>query len=135
ESLRYHDERGLLYASDTRRGAGAFRPRIGDETFRTPQLPTNLPTLDEMWGLTAHSQAEVAQVWLGLLEPDSNVLTIHTEMEGMALTGLLEEFVAAAREREARFCPLRELVTGAELPVREIGPGRLPGRAGKVWIS
>lgn len=135
ESLRYHDERGLLYASDTRGVAGAFRPRIGDETFRTPQLPTNLPTLDEMWGLSAHSQAEVAQVWLELLEPDINVLTIHTEMEGMALTGLLPEFVARAREREARFCPLRELITGAELPVREVGPGRLPGRAGKVWVS
>lgn len=134
ESLRYHDERGLLYASDTRGGAGPFRPRIGEQVFRTPQLPTNLLTLDEMWGLSAHSQAEVAQQWLAALDPQVNVLTIHTEMEGMALPGLLPEFVERASEVGAQFMPLRELVTGAELPVREVAPGRLPGRAGKVWL-
>jgi undecaprenyl phosphate-alpha-L-ara4FN deformylase len=135
ESLRYHDERGLLYASDTRGAGGAFRPQIGDERYRTPQLPTNLPTLDEMWGFTARSQSEVAQQWLAQLEPEVNVLTIHTEMEGMALPGLLPEFVARANERAAQFAPLRELVTGADLPVREVRPGRLPGRAGRIWVS
>lgn len=134
DSLRYHDERGLLYASDTRGGGGPFRPRIGDLKFDTPQLPTNLPTLDEMWGLTAHSQTEVAQQWLALLEPQVNVLTIHTEMEGMALEGLLPQFAALAGERGATLRPLRELVTDAALPVREVGPGRLPGRAGRVWV-
>jgi peptidoglycan/xylan/chitin deacetylase (PgdA/CDA1 family) len=134
ESLRYHDERGLLYASDTRGGAGAFLPRIGEHVFKTPQLPTNLLTLDEMWGLSAHSQAEVAQQWLAALDPQVNVLTIHTEMEGMALPGLLPEFVERASEVGAQFMPLRELITDAELPVREVFAGRLPGRAGKVWL-
>lgn len=133
-SLRYHDARGLRYASDTRGRGGAFIPRIGAETFTTPQLPTNLPTLDEMWGLTARSQTEVCERWLSLLEPDHNVLTIHTEMEGMALEGLLGEFMAQAKARGAVISPLREIIPAGALPVREVRAGRLPGRAGKVWV-
>ena len=152
ESLRYHDERGLRYASDVRGSGGPFRPRIGAETFRTPQLPTNLPTLDEMWGLSARSQTEVCSRWLALLEPETNVLTIHTEMEGMALPGLLPEFVLqvrehlpvrehlsvqehlSVREHAVEFGPLGDLIADEELPVREVAPGRLTGRAGKVWL-
>jgi peptidoglycan/xylan/chitin deacetylase (PgdA/CDA1 family) len=133
-SLAYHDERGLLYASDTRGGGGAFYPRIGETVFKTPQLPTNLPTLDEMWGLAARTQDEVARQWLGLLEPQVNVLTIHTEMEGMALPGLLPQFAQQAHDKGAVFSPLRDLITTQDLPVRTVAAGRLKGRAGKVWL-
>ena len=133
-SLAYHDERSLLYASDTRGGGGPFYPRIGDTTFKTPQLPTNLPTLDEMWGLTARTQDEVVQQWLGLLEPQVNVLTIHTEMEGMALPKLLPQFAEQAQGQGMTICPLRELIKTKDLPVRPVAAGRLRGRAGKVWL-
>lgn len=133
-SLAYHDERGLLYASDTRGGGGPFYLRLGETVFKTPQLPTNLPTLDEMWGLTARSQTEVVQQWLRLLDPQVNVLTIHTEMEGMALPELLPQFAHEAQQGGAVFSPLRDLVTTTDLPVRTVADGRLPGRAGKVWL-
>lgn len=133
ESLAYHDERGLLYASDTRGEGGPFRPQIGDRVYRTPQLPTNLPTLDEMWGLTAANATEAAGQWLKLLRPEINVLTIHAEMEGMALPEALPQFARLAQAQGAQIMPLRELITPADLPVRRIAPGRLRGRAGWVW--
>jgi undecaprenyl phosphate-alpha-L-ara4FN deformylase len=136
DSLTYHDERELLYASDVRGTGGAFRPRLKGEVFLTPQLPTNLPTLDEMWGLTTRDEAQAAQQWLAGLRPGTNVLTVHTEMEGMALPEALPNFLQGAAERGVEVCPLERLVEGLDpltLPIRDVVAGRLPGRAGKVW--
>ncbi len=46
-SLQVYDEFKLLYASDTR-GSFPFMPRFGTRAFATPQIPTTLPTLDEI---------------------------------------------------------------------------------------
>lgn len=48
-SLAVQDGLDLLYSSDVR-GAWPFLPRAGGRTFETPQIPTTLPTLDEMIG-------------------------------------------------------------------------------------
>ena len=42
-------ELGFPYASDTR-GAGPFVPVVGGAVVAVPQLPTTLPTLDELIG-------------------------------------------------------------------------------------
>jgi peptidoglycan/xylan/chitin deacetylase (PgdA/CDA1 family) len=135
-SLRDHDRRQLLYASDVRGSGGPFRPRLGEEVFGTPQLPTNLATMDEMWGLTARDGEEGVRNWLRALDPDLNVATVHAEMEGLALPGVLPSFLGQLRDRGVEVGPLGRLVTGldpATLPVREVRPARLPGRAGWVW--
>lgn len=135
-SLANHDRRGLRYASDVRGPGGPFRPRVSGVTYATPQLPTTLPTMDEMWGLTARDGAEGGANWLRLLQPGCNVLTVHTEMEGLALPDVLPEFLRRALDGGATCGPLGELVrelSPAELPVRDIAPQRLPGRAGWVW--
>src|SRR5262249_6297117 len=41
---------GFTYASDTR-GSAPFVPRVGTRVVRCPQLPTTLPTLDELMGV------------------------------------------------------------------------------------
>ncbi len=48
-SLAVQDRLELAYCSDVR-GHFPFQPRMGGRLFRTPQLPTTLPTLDEMIG-------------------------------------------------------------------------------------
>lgn len=48
-SLAVQDGLDLLYSSDVR-GTFPFLPRAGGRTFKTPQVPTTLPTLDEMIG-------------------------------------------------------------------------------------
>ena len=48
--LRCFQEKGLAYSSDTRRGTALFYPEMGGEKFRVLQIPTTLPTLDEVIG-------------------------------------------------------------------------------------
>ncbi len=136
ESLAHHDDAGLRYASDVRGRGGPFLPRIADCTFRTPQIPTSLPTLDEMWGGEVRDGTEAVARWASMLKAGVNVLTAHAEIEGMAVRGALGGFIAVLRDRGASVGTLGEIMSTAEadrLPVKEIAPAAMPGRAGRVW--
>ena len=131
------DAMGLDYRSDTRGGA-PYRCFVEGRVLATPEIPTTLPTLDEVMGRRDLSDdSAVREFYLGLCKPDAlNVHTIHAETEGM---GQLENFTAlirALKERGAKFVQLREVawrLNRAELPACEVVRTTLPGRAG--WIS
>jgi undecaprenyl phosphate-alpha-L-ara4FN deformylase len=128
---------GLDYRSDTRGGA-PYRCFVEGRVLATPEIPTTLPTLDEVMGRRDLSDdSAVREFYLGLCKPDAlNVHTIHAETEGM---GQLENFTAlirALKDRGAKFVQLREVacrLNRAELPACEVVRTTLPGRAG--WIS
>ena len=48
-SRQIYDEAGLLYSSDVR-GTSPFFPRIGGQVFKTLEIPSTLPTFDELLG-------------------------------------------------------------------------------------
>ena len=131
------DTMGIDYRSDTRGGA-PYRCFVEGRVLATPEIPTTLPTLDEVMGRRDLSDdSAVREFYLGLCKPDAlNVHTIHAETEGM---GQLENFTAliqALKERGATFVQLREVawrLNRAELPACEVVRTTLPGRAG--WIS
>jgi undecaprenyl phosphate-alpha-L-ara4FN deformylase len=131
------DTMGLDYRSDTRGGA-PYRCFVEGRVLATPEIPTTLPTLDEVMGRRDLSDdSAVREFYLGLCKPDAlNVHTIHAETEGM---GQLENFTAlirALKNRGAKFVQLREVacrLNRAELPACEVVRTTLPGRAG--WIS
>jgi peptidoglycan/xylan/chitin deacetylase (PgdA/CDA1 family) len=131
------DAMGLDYRSDTRGGA-PYRCFVEGRVLATPEIPTTLPTLDEVMGRRDLSDdSAVREFYLGLCKPDAlNVHTIHAETEGM---GQLENFTAlirALKDRGAKFVQLREVacrLNRAELPACEVVRTTLPGRAG--WIS
>jgi undecaprenyl phosphate-alpha-L-ara4FN deformylase len=130
------DAMGLDYRSDTR-GRSPYRCVVEGRTLLTPEIPTTLPTMDEVMGRSGLvDAAALRRFYLGKFEPDSlNVHTIHAETEGM---NHLESFTALVRglkERGASFVRLDEIAAALkpmELPVCEIVRGHLPGRAG--WI-
>jgi peptidoglycan/xylan/chitin deacetylase (PgdA/CDA1 family) len=127
----------LDYRSDTR-GRYPYRCAIGATVLDTPEIPTTLPTLDEVMGSQElPDAAAVMRYYLDQFKPDAlNVHTIHAETEGM---GHLESFrvmVRALKERAAKFVAMREIAARlkrAELPVCEIVRTELPGRAG--WVA
>jgi undecaprenyl phosphate-alpha-L-ara4FN deformylase len=127
----------LDYRSDTR-GRSPYRCRVAGRVLNTPEIPTTLPTLDEVMGRSDLPDASaVLRFYLDQFRPgDLNVHTIHAETEGM---GQLESFTAmvrALKERGAKFVMLREVAARldhAELPVCEVIRTELPGRAG--WIA
>jgi undecaprenyl phosphate-alpha-L-ara4FN deformylase len=131
------DTMGIDYRSDTRGGA-PYRCFVEGRVLATPEIPTTLPTLDEVMGRRDLSDdSAVREFYLGLCKPDAlNVHTIHAETEGM---GQLENFTAlirALKNRGAKFVQLREVacrLNRAELPACEVVRTTLPGRAG--WIS
>jgi peptidoglycan/xylan/chitin deacetylase (PgdA/CDA1 family) len=135
-SLAAVDEAGFAYRSDTR-GSRPYRPAAGGRVFRAPEIPTTLPTLDEVYGPTRRSPSALAEHWTALLRPGVlNVHTIHAELEGVAHLAVLDELVARAKAR-CRFVRLVDEAADlpAELPVCEVREGAMPGRAMPVALQ
>ena len=131
------DTMGLEYRSDTR-GIAPYRCVVEGRILATPEIPTTLPTLDEVMGRRELSDdGAVRDFYLGMCKPDAlNVHTIHAETEGMSQLESFTALVRALKERGATFVQLREVswrLNRAELPACEVIRTTLPGRAG--WIS
>lgn len=136
-SRAVYDEARLLYASDTRNGT-PFRPRLGGRVFRTLEIPSTLPTFDELLGRPEFPDGKIVPHYLSLLREDRpNVLTIHAEIEGMGKRNLFRALLAACRNRGVKFIRLddlaRELLADrAAIPVRDQILAPVDGRSGVV---
>lgn len=121
------------YGSDCR-GSGIFLPVIGSRTLTQPQIPTTLPTYDEMVGPNC-SPADYYQAILEQIQPGGlNVLTVHAEVEGIVARDLFENFLQQAAQRGMQFCALGTLL--GEDPATEMArvvSKSVPGRDG--WLA
>ena len=128
---------GILYASDPR-GTAAYFPRFGTEVTPLLEIPTTLPTLDELLGFhgcTADDYAALILSRLGNGAP--HVLTIHAELEGGPFREIFARLLDLCRTRGVTFFRLedyaRELLQSPQdIPIASVFQGRLPGRAGTV---
>ena len=134
QALVVKDKFPFTYNSDCR-GKTMFYPRVNDHRLRTPQVPVNLPTYDELIGRDGVSPANYNQCLLDMIQPNSyNVLTIHAEVEGIAAADLFRQFLAELAARGGRCCPLGEILAHTpDLPEREMAAGSIPGREG--WVA
>lgn len=136
-SREVYDEAGLLYASDARNGAPFF-PRLDGRVFRTLEIPSTLPTFDELLGRREYPDDRIVPHYLSLLRADAvNVLTVHAEIEGMGKRALFRQLLAACRDRAVRFIRLdefaRELLANRDsIPVRDQVLAPIDGRSGLV---
>jgi peptidoglycan/xylan/chitin deacetylase (PgdA/CDA1 family) len=136
-SREVYDEAGLLYSSDTR-GTHAFLPRIGGRVFRTLEIPSTLPTLDELMGRPEYPDPRIAGHLVSLLREDRlNVFTLHAEIEGMGRRSIFREFLAACRRAGVEFVRLEDearriLAAGEPVPVCEQVMAPVDGRSGLV---
>ena len=137
-ALAWFEEKGFIYTSDVR-GTSIFLPRLGGTTFRVPQIPTTLPTLDEAVGIKGNDQESLTQFFVDSLTDGINILTVHAELEGKRWAGFLESFILKAKAlgyRYERLIDIAGLVEGpGPLPVHEIGFGFVNGRAGEVALQ
>ncbi len=136
-SLEVQEERSLLHTSDTRGGAPYF-PRAGGRTFRTLEIPTTLPTLDETlaWTDLAGNDASQRAFFRGAVR-GTEVHTIHAEVEGRSKAALFSAILDDWRSDGVGFVTLAEIAREAlerrdRVPEREIVRTRLPGRGGLV---
>jgi undecaprenyl phosphate-alpha-L-ara4FN deformylase len=136
-ALKILDAKGLLYRSDTR-GLSPYRCAVAGTILHTPEIPTTLPTMDEVMGTKGLESPEaiVAFYLRQFSESSLNVHTIHAETEGMGHLGTFAAILRGLRERGAQFFQLSEIARRlaiAELPICEVTRTTLAGRAG--WIS
>lgn len=136
-SREVYDEAGLLYGSDTR-GGTPFFPRIGGKVFKTVEIPSTLPTFDELMGRPEYPDDKIVAHYLSLLREDVvNVFTLHAEIEGMGRRQLFRDLLAACRARGVTFVRLDEyarelLANRAAIPVRDQVMAEIDGRSGFV---
>ncbi len=139
-SLAAYDDAELLYASDTR-GTHPFYPRIGNTVYGTLQIPTTLPTLDELLGRSGHPEDRIVDYYLSLLRPDAlNVLTAHAELEGMKNLALFRTFLARLRDSAVRIIKLDDFARDlsknpSAVPVCDLASGTVDGRSGTLAIQ
>ncbi len=139
-SLAAYDDAGLLYASDSR-GTHPFFPRVDDITYKTLQIPTTLPTLDELLGRPEYPEDRIIDHYISLLRSDiPNVLTIHAELEGMRHRTLFRSLLRKLRARSVQFIRLDSLAHDllkkpSAIPISDLVEGTIDGRSGTLAIQ
>jgi undecaprenyl phosphate-alpha-L-ara4FN deformylase len=103
---------GFRYNSDCR-GRSIFAPRVAGRRL-APQVPTTLPTYDELVGRDGITPENYNDRLLERVTPGGlNVLTVHAEAEGGVCAGLFDAFLSSCRARDIRPMPLERLLTGS----------------------
>ncbi|MGJ7498468.1 polysaccharide deacetylase family protein [Variovorax sp. RT4R15] len=131
---------GITLASDTR-GSCPFQP-IGPNgaDIGPVQLPTTLPTLDELIGRDGWTEANVHQSMLARTRElvTDQVFTLHAELEGMQFAGVLQHMFEGWQRQGHTLVSLSKLMDGIDrraLPRRRIVQGNVPGRSGLLAIQ
>jgi peptidoglycan/xylan/chitin deacetylase (PgdA/CDA1 family) len=132
-ALLVQEELGLVYASDVR-GQAPFRPRVDGGALKTIQVPTTMPTMDELLGRVADVEGALTDA----LGEGLNVLTVHAEVEGGPLAGRFAAWLERLRRTGRPVCTMRAVAEAAlahPLPERVVTHGHVPGRSGWVAVA
>jgi undecaprenyl phosphate-alpha-L-ara4FN deformylase len=130
-------EFGFQYASDAR-GVGPFMPLVHGVEVPVPQLPTTLPTLDELVGREDLDGVEPVDHLLALTRTTNSaggdhVYTLHAELDGRLFSDSFERLL---RRWQAEGVGLMDManyaasLNRAQLPRCPLVAGTVPGRAG-----
>jgi undecaprenyl phosphate-alpha-L-ara4FN deformylase len=132
-ALAVIDRGPFAYHSSTR-GERPYRPRFGSLTGRLPEVPTTLPTVDELLGQGMHEDA-LTDFYLGAIGARPlEVLTLHAEVEGGPYAAFFEQLLDRLQGR-VRFRKLADVsgeLDAVTLPVCDVVQRTLPGRGGTV---
>lgn len=133
-------ELAFRYASDTR-GTGPFLPAVESGGAAVPQLPTTLPTLDELIGREDLGGVDPVTHLLGLstgAAADQQVFTLHAELEGGRYLGAFERLLRAWQQQGVQLTDLAGYVATLDLrslPRCSIVTGTVPGRSGTLAVQ
>lgn len=130
----------MRYASDTR-GTHPFLPEMHGHIFSVPQIPTTLPTLDELVGVDGVTVDNVADHLLKLTErapAAPQIYTLHAELEGMALLPVFEKLLKGWAAQGYELVATGSIAAKLDrktLPIHQVVMGELPGRSGKLALQ
>jgi peptidoglycan/xylan/chitin deacetylase (PgdA/CDA1 family) len=143
-ALELEQEYGLRYASDTR-GGPPFFPVLARGISSCPQLPTTLPTFDEVLGVDGVDESSIADAVFRLSAAaaagsadDLQVFTLHAELEGGLLLDSFESLLVKWRQSGAsimRMAAIHELAMRRPMPARTVVMGQVAGRSGLLAVQ
>ncbi|MBC7413875.1 MAG: polysaccharide deacetylase family protein [Herminiimonas sp.] len=153
-AFRQLDTFGFQYASDGRVAlredgaiaavaSGPYRLRDAAGTLSCLQLPTTLPTLDELLGRTIEGDvidaSNIAAKLLSLTAvPRDHVFTLHAELEGQKLAPIFEQLLRGWKAQGYTFASMAGLyaqVADQNHPLQDLQWGELPGRSGELVVD
>ena len=133
-------ELGFSYCSDTR-GTGPFLPVIDGKPTSCPQIPTTLPTLDELIGVEGMDPDQCADYLLHLTVDQRvapHVYTLHAELEGMKLAPVFEHLLRGWARQGYTLVSMGDCVGKLDvthLPRHAVTFGTVPGRSGTLALQ
>jgi peptidoglycan/xylan/chitin deacetylase (PgdA/CDA1 family) len=139
-ALRLTQRLGFGYASDTR-GRHPYIPVWNAEVVLCPQLPTTLPTLDELLDRDGCDIGNVHERLLALTAeapPTGHVYTVQAELEGQALLPAFQKLLEGWKKQGYELVSLGgllESIDASRLPRHEVVRGRVDGRAGSLMLQ
>lgn len=148
------DAFGFSYASDGRcmltesgalvdSAAGPHRLSASGKILSCIQLPTTLPTLDELLGRTIDNvtidESNIVRTILNLTETSrDHVFTLHAELEGQKLTPIFQQLLQGWRAQGYDLVSMMDYyqkVKSMSLPTYPVTWGELPGRSGQLIVQ
>lgn len=132
-ALQVLDQFPFRFTSDCR-GHSIFRPIADGLTLNHLQVPTTLPTYDELIGLHCTPGTYNSSL-LDRIRPEGlNVLTIHAEVEGISCLPMFRDFLDRAGQRNIVIEPLGDILSQTEkIEESAIHKSEVAGREG--WIA
>jgi undecaprenyl phosphate-alpha-L-ara4FN deformylase len=131
------DNWGMKYASSSR-GPRPCIPVVEGVDCKYLELPTSLPTLDELVGVDGADELAAVKKILALTESDSDqVFTLHAELEGglfaQAFDSLLAGWQSQGHELVALSTACGRIERGS-VPHLPVAWGSVPGRSGELIV-
>ena len=136
DSLAVEEERSLLYTSNSRGGLPFF-PSAGGRVFRTLEIPSTLPTLDETLAWPSLKNDEDQRRYFLDAVRGTEVHTIHAEVEGRSKLPLFRQILDGWIGAGVIFLTLADLAresaeSAGSDPGARVDAHKLPGRGGSV---
>ncbi len=143
-ALEQLDAWGLDYASDGRivdQESGPYRVELsGGRVLKCIQIPTSLPTFDELIGVDEMDAHAAARRLLQITaeQQRNHVFTLHSELEGQKLKPAFESLLLGWQAQGYRLGSLAaqfQDIEPARLPIRRFAYGSIPGRSGQLMLA
>lgn len=137
-ALRLMQHLGFDYCSDTR-GTHPFIPTWQAEIVACPQLPTTLPTLDELInrdGITLENVAAHLLQLTASAPPTGYVYTLHAELEGGKWMPIFEQLMQGWQAQGYELVSMQQYLQGlGDLPRHEVLMREIEGRSGTLAVQ
>ncbi|TCS39407.1 peptidoglycan/xylan/chitin deacetylase (PgdA/CDA1 family) [Paucimonas lemoignei] len=154
QAFAHLDDLGIRYASDSRcrlaeNGtlvdieAGPHRLSVAGKTLNCVQLPTTLPTLDELLGrridgVLVDASNVTGRILALTAALRDHVFTLHAELEGQKLAGAFEDLLKGWLSQGYELVSMAEYykkISQLVLPTFPLSWGEIPGRAGQLVVQ